>query len=74
MNLAEISIKYVISKSRINGWIKKCKRNKSQWNLSYDSKLSQQIKKEMLRIKEEIEVLKTISYLQQKSGKITFWY
>ena len=58
MSLAELSSKYGIAKSTINGWIKDVKEIKVDENEVMTLKEVKTLKKEMARIKEENEILK----------------
>lgn len=58
MSLAELSSEYGIAKSTLNGWIKDIKEFKMDENEVMTLKEIKALKKEMVRIKEENEILK----------------
>ncbi|WP_407717507.1 IS3 family transposase [Inconstantimicrobium porci] len=69
MTLSEISSEYGIAKSTINGWIKDVKEIKVDENDVMTLKEVKELKKEMARIKEENEELKSAIIRIYKANK-----
>ena len=70
MSLSEISSEYGIAKSTINGWIKDIKEIKVDENEVMTLKKVKELKREMIRIKEENEIVHQRRALAKKAISI----